>query len=45
MKNLIAALLTSCMVWSVVPETTTVTVPDGDEGISTCEYYCFEYAN
>ena len=23
MKNLIAALLTLCMVWSVVPETTT----------------------
>lgn len=42
MKNLIAAFLTLCMVWSVVPETTTVTVPDGDEGISTCEY-CVKY--
>jgi hypothetical protein len=38
MKNLIAALLTLCMVWSIVPETATVTVSDGDDGISTCEY-------
>ena len=38
MKNLIAALLTLCMVWSIVPETATVTVSDEDDGISTCEY-------
>lgn len=45
MKNLIAALLTLCMVWSVVPETTTVTVPDGDEGIRTCEYFIQDQVN
>ena len=45
MKNLIAALLTLCMVWSVVPETTTVTVPDGDEGIRTCEYFIHDQYN
>ena len=38
MKNLIAASLTLCMVRSIVPETATVTVSDGDDGISTCEY-------
>ena len=30
MKNLIAALLTLCMVWSVVSETDAVTATDGD---------------
>ena len=37
MKNLIAALLTLCMVWSIVSETDAVTATDEDDGSSTCE--------
>ncbi len=43
MKKVIATLLTLCMIWVVVP--TTATVPAGDEGISTYEYFYQDQVN
>lgn len=45
MKNLIAALLTLCMVWSIVSETDAVTATDEDYGIRTCEYCIQDQVN
>lgn len=43
MRQFIAALLTLCLVTAVIPPTSTV--PNEDEGISTCEYIIIDYIN